>query len=104
MPNHMHEILILNANSNNEPPNYGETRFQNQGKNTASAMVEGYKSALSKHTHRLDFDFAWQARFHDHIIRNDLEYQRINDYIETNPQRWHEDRFYGQESHSTHTE
>ena len=104
MPNHMHGILILKENGNNTPPNYGETRFQNQGKNTVSAMVGGYKSALSKHAHRLGFTFAWQARFHDHIIRNDLEYQRINDYIETNPQHWHEDRFYKQENNSMHLE
>ena len=27
----------------------------------------------------------WQSRFHDHIIRNDAEYQRITDYIINNP-------------------
>jgi adenine-specific DNA-methyltransferase len=28
---------------------------------------------------------------HDHIIRDDTEYQRIKDYIETNPQNWEND-------------
>jgi putative transposase len=42
----------------------------------------------------LGFEFAWQPRFHDHIIRNDPEYQRINDYIESNPENWDKDRFY----------
>jgi hypothetical protein len=49
---------------------------------------------VSKHAHRLGFDFAWQSRFHDHIIRNDAEYQRINDYIELNPENWDKDKFY----------
>ncbi|WP_332367607.1 hypothetical protein [Spirosoma telluris] len=57
-------------------------------------MIGSYKSAVTKHTHRLGFDFGWQARFHDHIIRNDTEYQRINDYIEQNPERWDADKFY----------
>jgi len=40
--------------------------------------------------------FGWQSRFHDHIIRNDAEYQRINDYIENNPKNWDNDKFHTQ--------
>lgn len=71
----------------------GQQRFQNQGKNTLSSIIGAYKSAVSKHAHRLGFDFAWQSRFHDHIIRNDTEYQRIKNYIISNPENWHEDTF-----------
>jgi putative transposase len=34
----------------------------------------------------------WQRGFYDHIIRNDLEYERITQYIETNPMNWQEDQ------------
>ena len=71
-----------------------QSRFQNQGKNTISSIVGGYKSAVTKNANRLGFEFGWQARFHDHIIRTDADYQRINDYIETNPQNWEGDKFY----------
>ena len=37
----------------------------------------------------------WQFRFHDHIIRNEQEYQKISHYIDTNPQTWENDCFYG---------
>ncbi|WP_338869054.1 transposase [Spirosoma sp. SC4-14] len=107
MPNHIHGILILNNDDGNNvnanvetrhalslPPTPLSQRFQNQGKNTVSSIIGGYKSAVTKHAHRLGFDFGWQARFHDHIIRNDAEYQRINDYIEQNPERWDGDKFY----------
>lgn len=100
MPNHIHGILILNETnadvSEPVPPTQlpGERRFQNQEKNTVSSIIGSYKSAVSKHAHRLGFDFAWQSRFHDHIIRNDAEYQRVNDYIELNPKNWDKDRFY----------
>ena len=100
MPNHIHGILVLDGNntdvSQQIPPTQlpGEQRFQNQGKNTVSSIIGSYKSAVSKHAHRLGFDFVWQSRFHDHIIRNDAEYQRINDYIELNPENWDKDKFY----------
>ena len=31
--------------------------------------------------------------FHDHIIRNNLEYQRIKGYIISNPLKWNNDKF-----------
>ncbi|WP_163409927.1 transposase [Flavobacterium ajazii] len=36
----------------------------------------------------------WQERFHDHIIRNEAEYDRIRNYIINNPKKWDEDCFF----------
>jgi putative transposase len=36
----------------------------------------------------------WQERFHDHIIRNESEYYRIENYIINNPKKWKEDCFF----------
>jgi len=36
----------------------------------------------------------WQKLFHDHIIRNEKDYQKIWEYIDTNPFKWEEDCFY----------
>ena len=62
--------------------------------NTISTIIRSYKSAVTKHANRLGIENGWQSRFHDHIIRNDAEYQRINDYIETNPLNWEQDKFF----------
>ncbi|MGZ2369415.1 transposase [Ancylomarina sp. YFZ004] len=35
----------------------------------------------------------WQSNYHDHIIRNDDEYQRIRNYIINNPRNWNDDKF-----------
>jgi REP element-mobilizing transposase RayT len=122
MPNHLHGILILNGDGGTggtgsmvetrhalslqpqppqpptqQPPygrNIAHERFQNQGKNSISSMVGSFKSAVTKHANRLEIEFGWQSRFHDHLIRDDAEYQRINDYIENNPMNWKEDRFF----------
>jgi len=74
----------------------GQLRFRNQGKKTVSSIIGSYKSAVSKHAHRLELDFEWQARFHDHIIRNDASYQRISEYIQNNPLNWPNDKFYNE--------
>jgi len=36
----------------------------------------------------------WQRNFYEHIIRSEVELNQIRDYIEHNPARWREDRFY----------
>ncbi len=114
MPNHVHGILILTGNDNDNDnhtvtvgtghalslpstnpstnPTIGQQRFQNIGKNSVSSIVGSYKSAVTKHAHRLGFEFAWQTRFYDHIIRNEASFQTINNYIINNPVNWQEDK------------
>ncbi len=116
MPNHVHGILILNnsndsgsrdkaclvSTANNainttngiDRNSIGKNRFQNQGKNTISSIVGGYKSAVMKHARRLGFNFYWQSRFHDHVIRDERSYLRIAEYIINNPRNWRDDCFY----------
>ncbi len=43
----------------------------------------------------------WQKSYHDHIIRNDADYRRIWDYIDTNPAGWREDRYYTESTEET---
>ncbi len=117
MPNHIHGILILNGNvgtlhatsprqrqqrqsSLSQPPN-PETIIKNQQmanispqSGTVSAIIRAYKSAVTKHANRLGIENGWQPRFHDHIIRNDIEYQRIHNYIVNNPVKWEKDTLF----------
>jgi putative transposase len=75
----------------------GQQRFQNIGKNSISSIIGSYKSAVTKHANRLGYEFVWQTRFHDHIIRDEKSFQRISDYIINNPAKWEEDKFYQKE-------
>ena len=61
--------------------------------NSLSAIIRSYKSAVTKHCNRLNLDFGWQSRYHDHIIRNEKSFQNISNYIIYNPQNWKEDQF-----------
>jgi REP element-mobilizing transposase RayT len=59
-----------------------------------SRIVGQYKSAVTKYANEHDISFAWQPRFHDHIIRNWTEMNHIAQYIQNNPMKWEMDRFY----------
>lgn len=62
-------------------------------KGSLSSVVRSYKSSVSKQARYSHVDFAWQTRFHDHIIRDEQEYWKIREYILNNPKRWAEDTY-----------
>lgn len=90
--------------SNSETHNQTHCRasLQNHGiayrpARSISSFVAGFKSAATKRINdyrNLPQAPVWQARFHDHVIRNAKAYDQIKQYIETNPQRWQQDKFY----------
>jgi REP element-mobilizing transposase RayT len=118
MPNHLHGIIIITtfcyptcvetgqALSQKHQIRPTHFRLRNQGKNTISAMVGSFKSAVTKQIHQIDTDFSdmvihaaikqfgWQSRFYDHFIRSHAEFNRISNYIRNNPANWRRDRFY----------
>jgi len=118
MPNHIHGILIINdivretdtvetrliASLQTEPAPPTEQTEQKTGgfagvknpmlNNNISRVVRWFKGVCSFEIRKIHADFQWQSRFHDHIIRNDDEYQHIVNYIHTNPKNWEKDKFY----------
>ncbi len=36
----------------------------------------------------------WQKSFHEHVIRNENDCREIWEYVENNPAKWAEDRYY----------
>lgn len=74
MPNHVH--LIIDVESRAYIPN----------------IINQTKGKVSK---RLRFS-PWQHSYHDHIIRGDEDYENIWNYIESNPLKWNDDKFYNE--------
>ena len=78
MPNHIHAIIVL------KKAGVG-----------LSLVVGQYKAYVTKKIHNISSEQkVWQSSFHDHVIRGEPDYQRIWEYIDTNPLRWQEDCFY----------
>lgn len=81
MPNHIHAIIIIENHS---------TKRVN-----LSTIVGQYKAAVTRKIHEQNPDLVvWQRSFHDHIIRNQREYEKIWEYVQFNSQKWNEDCFY----------
>lgn len=58
-----------------------------------SVAVGGMKRAVSRFSNANQMPFGWQTRFHEHIVRNPMEWCRIAHYIENNVARWKTDCF-----------
>lgn len=61
---------------------------------TLSNYVSLMKGSVTRRVRNFLPEFAWQSRFHDHLIRSIEEGNRISKYIETNVENWHNDCFY----------
>ena len=111
MPNHIHGILIINNTvetrliASLQPINRISTPSpQMQGgvtglknpmlHNNISRVVRWYKGRCTFEIRKIHADFAWQSLFHDHIIKNEESYQKIGDYIISNPENWANDKFF----------
>ncbi|MEG0090804.1 MAG: transposase, partial [Oscillospiraceae bacterium] len=84
MPNHIHLIILLERQEQSPCPTIGD-------------IVCVIKSISTKNANKIEHKTGrkiWQFRFHDHIIRTQAEYQKIWQYIDTNPSKWQEDCFY----------
>lgn len=86
MPNHIHMIIIIynKGGANSQVPKI-------------QRIIQQFKGSLTK---QIGFPI-WQKSFYDHIIRNQTDYEKINEYIENNPLKWEEDKYYlktGQQS------
>ena len=110
MPNHTHGILIidkqiidkqietLQCNVSTGDKNIGAKNEQmakiSPKPGSISTIIRSYKSVVSKNARKIDPYFGWQSRFHDHIIRNNISFNNIQNYITNNPLMWNEDKFY----------
>ncbi|MGQ0601043.1 MAG: transposase, partial [Anaerolineales bacterium] len=74
-------------------PTTPTNKFGPQSQNLA-AIIRGYKIGVTTYARQNGLAFTWQARYHDHVIRNQAELTRIQHYILTNPQQWEQDQFY----------
>ena len=68
MPDHVHAIVV----------------FDPAVEQTLSTVVGALKARVTREVGQA----LWQRSFYDHVIRNDVDLERVRAYIETNPVRW----------------
>ena len=98
MPNHIHCIIFIHKRSEDiqhlRPqgsylhfPECYRNKFGSQSENLSS-IVRGIKSAVTQQAKIAVMQAPfWQQRFHEHIIRNELELEKYVLYIKENPFR-----------------
>ena len=114
MPNHIHMIIVVETSNSHptfaekhyvETSYYGVSTVNDYGVSTVnetmhniaiqcgrlSYVITQFKSAVTKFTRQSGYEFAWQSRFHDRIVRNQDELDRISIYIKNNVEFWHDD-------------
>ncbi|MBN2814391.1 MAG: transposase, partial [Bacteroidales bacterium] len=65
-----------------------------KGEMILNEFVRAFKTFSSRWMNELDNTpgkTRWQSRFHDHIIRDEREFIRIQQYIRDNPLSWEND-------------
>jgi putative transposase len=92
MPNHLHGIIILESSIDNTK--------------SISEIIRGFKTFSAKKINKergLRSVPVWQRNYYDRIIRNELELDRVRQYIINNPRNWDADKN-NQNQSSTHTD
>jgi putative transposase len=56
------------------------------------AIINQFKSVCTKRIRAAGHDFGWQARYYDHIIRDEKSLDDIRAYIVNNPLKWELDK------------
>lgn len=92
MPNHLRMIITMCRERIVCVPNNDLTESQ------LSKMMQIFKSFITKGIRNFvrernaynALPMIWQSHFYDHIIRNEAEYQKTWQYIDTNPLKWEE--------------
>ena len=87
MPNHIHMIIVLeNERAIRESP---------LRRVVVSQMIGYLKSNITKNVQKASPQKAvWQRGYHDHVIRTESDYLRIWQYVDENPARWAEDKYF----------
>ena len=80
MPNHIHALIAIEKAE--KPVDL-------------TAAVCAFKSLTTRECHRLDAKLrVFQTSFYDHVVRGTADYEQIWQYIDNNPAKWAEDRFF----------
>ena len=80
MPNHIHLLLSIHQSKEETTP--------------ANASVPRFVSTLKRFSNKKAGMELWQRSYHDHVVRNEPDYLRIWQYIDSNAAKWKEDCFY----------
>ena len=87
MPNHIHILLQIKANGQSGTP------VPTSGLRSNS-VISQFVSTFKRFCNGEYGCNIWQARFYDHVVRNEGDYIKHLQYISENPLRWKDDELF----------
>jgi len=123
MPNHVHGVLMIGGNVGDGGQGIGNggqdvgkraqdieplredffpredvlrmNAFQHVVSGSVGAVVRGFKIGVTKWFRKnTDIHNVWQRNFYEHIVRDEGDLNRIQNYIKNNPLKWKTDEYY----------
>ena len=96
MPNHTHGVLIIteetrliaSSQQDNKIKGGITSKYNPMLHDNISRVIRWYKGRCTFEMRKINSEFEWQSRFHDHIIRDARAFKNIQNYIINNPQNW----------------
>ena len=76
MPDHLHGIIIISESTE---------------KSSLANIVQNFKSISSRKINRINKNYGisiWQRNYYERIVRSELEFKNLREYIENNPANW----------------
>ena len=96
MPNHIHMILFIHdAHVLKAQDSEIDQHIIGHGATMQNSIISKFVSTFKRFCNKDIGENIWQYRSYDHIIRNQRDYDEHIRYINENPIRWENDRFYG---------
>ncbi len=100
MPNHFHAMIWICSGKTKIEPTVSNSPIKKFGSiqpKSLSVIIRSFKSAVTKRINeirRTPGAPVWQRNYYEHIIRDEKDYNRIQEYIINNPLKWADDRYY----------
>jgi REP element-mobilizing transposase RayT len=112
MPNHVHFVIWLDPEvvgaqfhcaqrpddskhrQRETKSSLGKRSPVDQYRPTLGQIIRSLKARVTRQIRKSGSkEFSWQRRYYDHVIRSEEALRRIREYINSNPHRWHLDRY-----------
>ena len=76
-----------------KPKMHGHITADFHHNSTLSIIMRSLKGGVTRECGRRNIEFAWQPRYHEHIIRNQQAFDNIMNYVDNNVDNWNRDCF-----------
>lgn len=88
MPNHIHLLIFKKFAESGGMSSLAERGVSSSP--TLQTIIRSFKTYI---TRKIGFSI-WQDSYYEHIVRNEEDYLRIWQYLDDNPVKWAEDKYY----------